>query len=514
MNEMYGEQGGVSNMNNFIAPQPLVRITNLLLIPTRHSYNDVYRRSYSFNVNDQTLLKLENMFEKQGVKQNSTISELAVATELPNIMTYNTLPVGNANIVNGWSTKRFRFIMTTEADLNGTTMVSYIQGYTEYYDVSMNGLLDPNMKYYINSITNVTRIIDPISGGVIVRPHSSFNVIIDHNGNNKVESTYNDPYALPLKDNTVMMNNNSPLQLIRPTDITDSIKNNVMYEESNIMLHNHADDIDGTKAIVSDRSNNDPISHFTKTINSFITAKSISNNSYEQSDILKNASIRSAEPQIINTPFISALYTVTGIPEPYSFTEKELDLIDPNVKAYIPNANTQLASVDDATFLDTMYTEDLYKQNIETIIAVTVAESINSAIIENMLTKLSFSTTNITGLPVTIITEFNSFIEGVDMIPYVNKVKNKIDSVLMPGISQNGLILIDLHVVANLLGDTTIEISVNNAPKIVYRLPTFADSLYSPVATDEVNKKLITSDFSTVMDMSYDVNMVDPATIY
>jgi len=508
MNEMYGNNN-VGNMNNFMAPQSLVRITNLLLIPTRYNYNDVYRRSYNLNINDQSLTKLENMFDRHGIRQNNTVNEMAVATELPNIMTYNTLPTGKSNIVNGWGTKRFRFIMTTESELNGTTIVSYIQGYTEYYDVSLSGLLDPNMKYYINSIVNITRIIDPVSGGVIVRPQNSFNVIIDHDGNSRVESTYNDPYSLPFENNSIMPQNNVDLKLIRPTDIADSIKNKSLYEDDNVMVHNHAGDVDGSSAIVSNRRNNDPISHFTSTINSFITAKSTAANSYEQSDILKTAAIQSAESQIINTPFISALYSVTGIPEPYSFTERELDMIDPNVKAYIPDQNTRLANVDDSTFLDTMYTEDLYKQNIETIIAVTVGESINSAIIENMLTKIAFSTTNISGLPTTIIDDFNSFIEGVDMIPYVNKIKAKIDNILMPEISQNGLILIDLHVVANLLGDTTIEISVNNNPPIVYRLPTFADSLYTPVATDEVSKNLITNDFSTVMDMSYDLNAND-----
>jgi hypothetical protein len=464
-----------------------IRVNKLYLVVTRREgYKDSYTRSYNLNATQGTLNELENVLSRSNAGSNGTVSDALIAKALPNIMSISATPLGITQIANGWGTQRLRFIMEVESITSGITMVNYIQGYSEYHDPSISGHIDPRMKFYINSIASVIRMQDPISGMVIVKPHSNFNVITDHfNGTQYQEVT------------------DTTLKLIRPTDVMTNISNIQTFGGDVGNIHNYTDNVAGNVS-VSDRANHNPIKHFTKTINSYINSKNMSDVGYDSNDVMTAASNNVSETNILTIPFIGSLHNLTGEPSPSTFSMDIMSMLDPGIAEktiMIDNANDVTPSV--STILDTTNTEDLFKPNIESVLASTIAHSVSGMLIDNLLSEIDFSTTNLGGENLTAVSNARSFIEGIDITSYVNKVITNVNYILMPEVSQNGLIGIEMFVHSDVLGETTISISVNATPHMVFRYPTFADSLYSPVISDEANKVMFADDMGAVLDTTY-----------
>jgi len=463
-----------------------VNIKSLTLVPTQEAYKDPYLRSYNLNVTHDDLNALENIFERNGVQQNNLVNETAFANDVPNIMGISGNVLGAAKIANGWGIQRLRYVMITETPMGSGMLESYIQGYTEYHDPSISGAIDPRMKFYINSVTNVMRVIDHTTNAPIVMPQSTFNVIADHLGNAEYQDV-TEPHM--------------GLQLIRPSDIINGIQNMDMYGgQTDTLLNNNAGNYAGNTA-VSDRANSDPLKHFTTTVNSYIKSMNTTTLSHNPSDVVRNASNFTGNTNILTTPIIAALYNITGLPTPTEFTLDTLSKVTPDIGArtYMPEQN-YTTPYTDASILNTNDTEEMWKNTIESTMAVNIVQSVSGMLIDNLLSGIDFSVTNMGGQPLTTVTNAFSFIDGIDLIPYVNKVETRINHILFPEISKNGGYLLNIFVHSDLLGDSSVSISVNNAPPTVFRFPTFADSLYSPVISDADNKGMMTNDFNNVFD--------------
>jgi len=479
------------NMNyQFDINSSNVIIKRLLLIVTRPSYNDIYQRSYALHATRDTLNKLEAVFAQNGVAQNTPIKENILAQTIPEIVNLQANPLGIVKIPNGWSTQRIRFLLEVESNIGGITMVSYLQGFSEYYDPSITGLIDPNMLFYINSITNVVRQVDPVRGTYSVIPRSTYNVVTDLAGGSKYEEIDNGP----------------DLKLIRPKDIVENISIMDMYSDNMTSVINTTGSIGG-KANTSDRINNDPMKYFAKTINSFIEAKNLSDMSSDMTDVLRNASGMVTESSMMSLPFIYALHTITGQFTPTTFTLNVLKIIDPyleNKSHLVDNVNDILGNSYD-TILDTNVTAEMLQPTPETLKASTIAQSLNSIMIECLLTSLDISFTNTLGQPVVVVSDAKSFIEGIDITAYVNRAVSRIKNILIPKITDGNMTLVEVYVHSDILGDTNVGIGLNMNPPITYRFPTFADSLYVPVLSDATNKASTIEDFSNILDLSYNV---------
>lgn len=466
----------------------MIRIKNFILVPTRNGgYKDMYNRSFTLNVNNNTINTLSDMFYQQGVVRNNKLSEYALVNNVPNIMSLSPTVDGRTNIIHGWGTQRLRFLMEVESTMSdgSTTSISYIQGFSAYYDPSISGRIDPNMSFFINSITTVNRIVEPAYNRVITRPLSCFNVI----SNNQGMGEY---HASP-----------ETMKLIRPNDIVNDMYALHVFDSNNGngTLVNHSNDYARNEVFTSNRTNNNPLTHFTKTINGFIAGRSEASIGHDTSNILDIASNVLAESNVMAIPFIQAMFSLTNNPNSSTFTLNDLSRLDPNLSINITanNTNTGIRN----TVLDSSHTEDLFKQNLETTLATLLAEAVSSTLIDNLLSVFHFTATNITGVPVVAITNFRSFVTGIDTIPFSNRVKQHIESIIYPMITNGNMTVVDLVMSCDILGDTMVSISINTAPPVLYSFPTFADSLSSPVITTDTNKQMMSNDFSDVMDMTY-----------
>ena len=151
-----------------------------MLIPTpKHGYQPVYQRTFNVRADPSTVNTLSNIMGQNYMHLGiDNFPKNVVANELSDVISLSKFPQGNkaVGIENGWGTQRFRFLLETEEVSNGQSIVSYIQGYTSHADVSMSGIIDPRMVFYINSISIMYKHISP-DGRLIVTPAYEFNVV-------------------------------------------------------------------------------------------------------------------------------------------------------------------------------------------------------------------------------------------------------------------------------------------------------------------------------------------------
>jgi hypothetical protein len=467
-----------------------IKINKLLLIATRNSYQDVYQRPFSVRGTHNDLSRLEAYFDTRGAMRNTPINNWDFSNTMPDIIGISSSPVGMATIPNGWGTQRLRFLLEVESAFGGqggSIMVSYIQGFSEYHDPSISGFVDPNMMFYINSITNVVRTMDAF-GYWHVTPHSTFNVVTDLAGGNRYEE----------------VESIGDLKLIRPKDVIETIGTLELHGDNNTNVVNTTGSISG-KSNTSDRMNNDPMTYFTKTLNSFLEARSNAGRIEDTAGICETAGYALSEQSLMHMPFIYSLYALTGVFTPTSFTLATLKILDPGLSTH----TTMFDNVNDiglqnfSTILDTEHTAPMMQPTIETMISTTVSQTMTSIMSECLLSVMSLSMSNTSGQPIVIVTDAKSFIEDIDIQAYVNKAVSRIKNILLPEITKGNMLQVEVHILANVLGDTSIAVSVNYNPLTPFRFPTFADSLYVPVITDNLNKNGIINDFANIIEATY-----------
>ena len=451
-------------------------ITKMLIIPTRR-YNPVFHRQLALNATYENVAMFKNVFEESNARWHNGVSEIAVAHNVPDLLTRTNTPTTMIEIANGWDTVRLRFLMEVVVpEAEQQEMVSYIQGYTEYHDPSMSGMVDPNMTWYINSIVNVRRSVNPATGVINTRAVGNYNIIYDH---------FNDTFSIDLDsvDNLVT---------VRPSDIINQLDN--IYQYGQVEDDVQALDTRNNFKInpkLADRKHNLPVTHVTDTINKLNASKSIMDITTDFTDVLRDSAAMLSNKHLLAIPFIAAITNLSQSPTvKVSFTLNDLIALDPGVNERITMVTNDhnYATLDrPPSILDSEQTAGLESGNIETKIAVEVADSVSSLLSECMLQSITFTVTNLTmdSAPVLVPTDVKSFIDGLDIPAYTNIFIQKFNEIVMPTITQNSLIGVEIYVTADLLGDTTVAVGINGQPNVVYRLPTFADSLFAPVIADQ-----------------------------
>lgn len=473
----------------------------LILIETRDDYQDLYVRNFKLDMNLNTYNRLGNVLANNPAGRNSTLSYSRVGLEIPEVIDLEPRPLYMANIANGWRTKRLRFILEVDSVQAGSSFTHYIQGYTDYYDSTMSmrnagvvyNKLDPNMIFFINSILTISRSITS-DGRYVVRPYAMYNFISNHGIDSYQE--------LQIGGDSVA---------IRPLDVTKSILINDKFREIN--GDRIITDIGNlnTSTYTSKRSNADPVKYFTDSLNGYINSLNGSSIGYDRVDILSNTVDILQESNPGSNPFIFNLISITGNPNPTAFDLKTLELMDPTIssKATIINRNENgITGYNNLASFDTAYTTPLLNPTPESIRATIAVNSLTSACVDNMLTKFSATFTNGSGHYIVVCTGVQTMIEGIDdryLTFLINKVKTHIETIIMPRITNNNVVLVTGGIQVDLFGDTTITINVNNGGDATFRFPTFADALYSPVIGNTQVKSGLVDDFSNVFEVATEI---------
>jgi len=480
-----------------------ISIIKMYLIPTNHQYQNMYQRSFSLGLNNGQAERLHDFFINQGVDNNSPVSVVGAANTIGSSITLSPVPTGMASIPNGWGTQRLMFVLVADEWINDSTTIShYIQGYSEYHDPSYSGRVDPNAIFYINSITTVTRTRNMMTNSIDSRVSATYNVVYDPTGNTSYQQV-GEPSA--------------SLELVRPYDIITNLHSAAMYSSTPDVKLSVKTSSASNGANVSNRANNDPLKYFTNTINAVVNGKSVYTGFNTPESVLANANGMVAEQAITSNSFIYTLARASGNMEPSYFTLSLLDRIYPGVNntiTLIESGGIISDPVQTATGLDTENTESMLNFTEETQVSQTFINALTSNMSENLVSIIGGTVTNASGAPFTTISNISSFLEGVDITPYGNRIINYINSVIVPQISLSNLRLIDIVFNCDLLGDTVVSVSVENGQPVVYRIPTFADSLYTPVLTNSMTKEALIGDFEGIVDTVMSLSPENTTGVY
>ena len=481
-------------------------ITKLLLIETADNYRDIPQRGYSLNASIGTIHRLDSILSPgyPGVQRQVSSNELA--TCVPDLISFNSKPIGIAEIPYGWAVPRLRFLMEYCYDTGGGTLyITYLQGFTEYHDPSMTGLLDPRMRFHINSVVNVTRTMVPDQNNNYI-PHSRvssmYNIISDIMGRTQFQEV-----QTPDIINTI--------KLCRPTDIASNLfameltRQNEDGSVGYTIMNNMTDTITNYKPASSNRGNNDPFKYMATTLNAFTSTKNASEIGYNNTDIFSATVNVTREPDLSKCLFMDRLLEIRNYaPEsPSSFTLEELDIVSPGTTEFKTTLVARQSNgynvsniAEQHNILGSDDTADLLQPTPEAIKSGIISSAISSIMLENLVTRLGFSSTNRTGQPEVILTDINSFMDGIDPMCFVERIKTSILTNIIPNVSDCNLSTYDLFVSADLLGDITIGLQLNSNPTAVMRYPAFADSLYAPVVSRAGANQILINEFQTLID--------------
>lgn len=468
--------------------QGMIRMPRMIIIDTRPTRVPVYSRGYSLTTTHEDLRRLNYAMCNED-SNLGRISELDIIQAVPNVMNLEAIPF-RVDIANGWDTKRARFLLEAESTMSNIIFKTYIQGYTDYIDNSLrSNLLDPNMRFIINSMVIVTLTRNYATGEWFANKQDYYNVIPGGIGMGGAYEQLGDQ--------------GERIRLIRPEDVMNSLLLVDKYEQSGITTINTTDLIN--KTAVSKRSNNDIIGYFKDTTNAFIDAKNLASMPDDREAIYREArKVNSVD--IMKNPFLMALSNVTGAILPNEFKMGDLELLDPGIRPTYMN-RMEDPIVDTAMFMQTEDTASTLQATAESIKATIVANTISSYMSEEMVTSFCASMTNMGGENAVIVTNINSFIDHVDTRSHTNRMLTKIKTLLMNKISDGGITPFEIYITADLLNEITVGVSLYGAPPIVFRFPSYADSLYTPVVTTAQNKDLLVNDFQNVLDQTYRVNI-------
>lgn len=473
------------NIEHIVQP---VNIKRFILLQSRNGYKDVPQRTYTTNCNQQTIDRVVDIMHPDG-RNLKHVTEAEVATHVPSIVTLSSVPNKITKIHNGWGIERLQFLLEVDSNMGNNIFTSYIQGYSDYNDVSYSNHIDPRIRYYINSITTVSKIPDPTTGTYITRPYMSFNVIRDELGKEVINFDNNMTHDV----------------LVRPSDLYKNMYFTNDYGNGEVKPINTTDLVTPTQAHVSRKSNANPVKYFTNIVNGYISGKDTAEISNNVADILRSAASCTADGIYTNLAFVRSLTNLNGDLTPTSFTIMDLEMLDPSIAHktnYITRDNyINLGQFN--TMLDTNDTADAFQPTVLNTKAQHLASVIPSIMIETFITDLTISITNIMGEPIITPLLFNTFIDGIDTTAYINRLIHKLQLEVVPYITDFGASSVEILFTSNIMGDTTISLNINNSGNLIYRFPTFCDSLYTPVISNRDRSTLIQNDLTQIVDATY-----------
>ena len=456
-------------------------VEKMVLLPTQRLVNGVPIRNFELSMTVDGLETLTNQLSEAGVGNGSAVSPGTIN----GIVGLNGRPIRDATIPHGWDTQRLKFILIVHNVTNGTTYTHYIQGYSEYYEKSLSGVIDDNMPFIINSILTTATIRNPMTNMPNTTVFSNYNVITGDAGNTVFEN----------------VDTGSSLELVRPVDIINGISMDVQFGGNNNQRVIDKTSTVGTSPMTTNRKHNDAGAYFTGLVNACTEGLNVNAGTNDPTAYLQSAMHQLRPDKLVDNAFISKLMAVTGVIAPTTFTLNTLRLscvFNPDVIVLVNNGELHNSAF---SFVQASGVESMTSARPETGLVTAIVNGLASTMSDNLITALDVSFTNVSGVPVIVPGIPQSLVTGIDVTPKLNNVISYIRQLLMPTITYNNQQFVEVNASVDIIGETVINISLNGAPHIVYRMPTYADSTYSPTLSTSEGKEVIVSNTSAILDV-------------
>ncbi len=446
---------------------PTIRITKLLLIETG-TYNHQYRRPYFASISNSSVMELsERLSHSDGLNTN------VIANMAPDFVKIQAAPESQIIIPNDWATPRLRFHMEVVIDTGLGTIVENVQGYSEEQGLSLQGSINPNMMFYINSVTKSRKHFENVPGMGRIEY------------NNVVGSAHllaNNDYSTPYDNN---------VSRIRPMDVFQSMKRSHLIGVDSFIddsvAHNH-------NTVMSRRSNNIPTNYMASIISAY--ASTNLQNSIEadfnptEGNTYDVASSHVEEDMLVRDYFLRTLSQIQGKPSTNMFTFRDLVTIDsgvPSVTAVNRRGETTRTSFSNHQVGSTAYWNTA---DNTTVAATALSNALPALMMELGLTGIVFKSTNRTigCQPHTEIINVESF-SNIDLSKIMQVFVMRLEREIINYLTDRNMVDYAIEMRVDLLGETWASVSFNNEPFTDFVTPSFADALLVPVLT--ANRQLV-----------------------
>lgn len=443
--------------------QSTIRIEKMLIQETG-TYNQMYRRPYEAVVTGDAVRDLSQRIEVLTNGDSTTKISSNMVAGLSHGLFIPTATVSQENFVtipNGWQERRLRFIMEVHVTESIGTTVYFFQGYTDHVGVSLEGSIDDQMYFFINSYIRINRSINPMT-------HQYRDIITE---------------SAQVVDGKFVSNNRA-LYALRPEDLFTGIRSNYFQAAYQHLEHKKFVDTQLNKSVNNFRSNRKygvPATYLAQTLENYRQAQDLAAYGQDTSDILSRAATLNYEPMLDENEFIRTISNHRGMMNVTNFTLRELAMIDPTVnQRIIYNPISHGAVVHQVG-----QTEGWQGSNFYTQLATVLINSISSLMMEHMLTVLSITSTNhsVGGGIITEIGEHYQSVTTADMRPYINRFVQRLEMEVIPDVTFGGQVSFWFQVHADLLGETRVCLSINSEPVVEYVAPSFCDSITAPIVT-------------------------------
>lgn len=478
-----------------------IHVNQFLLFETG-TYDPQYRRSLVTSTQADKLARLQEATQFGTLLTPTALAPIASEIIMPN----TRVEPGGVFIPGGWNNKRYHFIMEIIANSVGGTGGRYrkiISGYTNGADLSYGGLLPPDMQLYINGHLTMRDIKVPGPHGV------------------QYQSTIigNDQILLGHYDNPHSSRNDFTL---RPYDVLLRLGSNKMLSEEDDHMGGTVNfNLAGTFAQGiknSSRKNSAPGTYMSKLLTACKDSRDSSDNMFldEQAATMDVAAGALSENLLSNDLTFSMFNKLTDFANTGFITLGQLERMCPgvesNAKVHKRSAISNLRPSQSAGVSASMVEE-----TPEAIIATQLTNALPGILLDNALNKVSLVITNMnvdgscTVMPMEHT--LGSVISGIDLIQMFEKVRYRIITQLMPGITQNNVIGVYIIVECDTLADTFVKVSIEGKPYEEFISPTFADSLFSPIITgsQSILDRVATDIENLSVNIGITSNMLQPA---
>lgn len=443
-----------------------VRVLKFIMQVTG-TYNQQFRRPFQASLQADVQSQLQRV-----VSQYKRITAPVLAGVAESFLAPQAKVEGPADIPNGWTMPRLRFLLMVEfVRHDNTKLIEIITGYSEHNDVSYGGNIDPNMRFVINNITK-----SAIIQYSVAVPGSHQSQVVNAPGVVTTSHVFANHSYQHIQCPTST--------LLRPEDVLGEIENVPLrggfdggnYQDANGLLT--------SEATLSARRNASSPQYMAKFIDAYRMSTAGNQLTTSNDEIMSDVKAIVRTEDSMADDFLSLLRSrMQASITPNFFTLGVLEQIDPNVRhvmKLVEVSPQMLGSLHQAGL-----TANWDSAYIETQFATQLAQSLPGYLFDSLLFRFDFVATNHnTGGEITVIPgNAAPMLEGFDLVQAMEKLRFRLETELFRALSHNSQLAFMVDVRCDLLGETWMMIKINSDPECHYVVPSFGDALISPVIT-------------------------------
>lgn len=450
-----------------------MKITKLLLLEVG-TYNDQYQRPYTSHVDGALMQQLQD-----ATNNGRNLTPAALGAVGSDIMRLSSTVAGTVSLANGFDTPRLCFMMEVEfPGQGGVVSVEWLLGFTDHIGVNAmygdsNISFDPNMRVFFNNV-------------MVGRRVKSGNAFGNH-----MHTTANRAYQLINAEYKPQINNlHTAPHLMRPQDVFTSMS---MQNTRTLMGGESVMDVRPThgpeKLAVSHRRNSVPGQYLSAMLQTWKAQTEL--DEVDPASLNSQMAAAVAEPTISRMRSMQYLSTISELRQGGSVSWSELMEADDTGTAEDRCVVVLAQSQQSRSALSQRGGESVNwnGNSNRTLVASTFVQAIPGIMMNLLLTDLQFSVTNRTldGSWELMYERVESFNES-DNISQLEAFRHKVCNELMPGLSHNGALVMEIRADFSVMGQTFVEIAMDDGEGFYpYMTPSFCDGLFAPVRAPDAN---------------------------